>query len=157
MLSSLRARLLLWYTLILAVVIATFAGTVCYLFWRSLVADIDEGLRSSAAAFVQGLRPTTSGDFDLELPTEYRQSPAPPPPRSPTTPYGIAKESSSIERPATSTSQAAGPGIGTRDRRRELTAMGASDALVLVGRDLAETERDVLAFAGTAAAGGLTH
>ena len=40
MLSSLRARLLLWYTLILAVVIATFAGTVCYLFWRSLVADI---------------------------------------------------------------------------------------------------------------------
>jgi hypothetical protein len=53
--GSLRARLLLWYTLILAVVIATFAATVCYLFWRSLVADIDDGLQASAAALVSGL------------------------------------------------------------------------------------------------------
>jgi two-component system OmpR family sensor kinase len=157
MLSSLRARLLLWYTLILAIVIATFAGTVCYLFWRSLVADIDEGLRSSAAAFVQGLRPTASGDFDLELPTEYRQSAGAA--ASPLTYYAVwNREGELIDRTPGDFDipRPPGPGIVTRDRRRELTVMGASDALVLVGRDLAETERDVLAFAGTAAAGGLT-
>ena len=65
MLSSLRARLLLWYTLILALVIATFAATLSYLFWRSLVDDIDQGLQASSAALVEGLRPTPSGDFDL--------------------------------------------------------------------------------------------
>ena len=72
MLSSLRARLLLWYTLILAVVIATFAATLGYLFWRSLVDDIDQGLQASSAALVEGLRPTPSGDFDLVIPREYR-------------------------------------------------------------------------------------
>jgi heavy metal sensor kinase len=157
MLSSLRARLLLWYTLILAIVIATFAGTVCYLFWRSLVADIDEGLQSNAAALVEGLRPTASGDFDLVLPTEYRQSPGGA--ALPPTYYAVWNREgelidgtpgeSDIPRPAAT-------GIGTRDGRRELTVMGASDAMVLVGRDLAETKRDVLAFAGTAAAGGVT-
>ncbi|MET0215180.1 MAG: histidine kinase dimerization/phospho-acceptor domain-containing protein, partial [Vicinamibacterales bacterium] len=156
MLSSLRARLLLWYTLILAIVIATFAGTVCYLFWRSLVADIDEGLRSNAAALVEGLRPTAFGDFDLVLPTEYRQSPGAA--ALPLTYYAVwNREGELIDRTAGDFDipRPPGPGIVTRDRRRELTVMGASDALILVGRDLTDTERDVLAFAGTAAAGGI--
>jgi hypothetical protein len=72
MLSSLRARLLLWYTLILALVIATFAATLGYLYWRSLVDDIDQGLHASSAALVEGLRPTPWGDFDLVIPLEYR-------------------------------------------------------------------------------------
>ena len=72
MLSSLRARLLAWYTLILALVIVTFGGTVCYLYWRSLVMDVDEGLHASAAALAEALRPTPSGDFDLVLPAEFR-------------------------------------------------------------------------------------
>jgi two-component system OmpR family sensor kinase len=156
MLSSLRARLLLWYTLILAVVIATFAGTVCYLFWRSLVADIDAGLRTSAAELVEGLRPTASGDFDLVLPTEYRQSPGA---TAPALAYYAVwnREGELVDRTPGDVDipKPAGPGIGTRDRRRELTVTGASDALVLVGRDLADTERDVLAFAGMAAAGGV--
>ena len=157
MLSSLRARLLLWYTLILAIVIATFAGTVCYLFWRSLVADIDEGLQSNAAALVEGLRPTASGDFDLVLPTEYRQSAGGA--ALPPTYYAVwNREGELIDRTPGDFDipSPVSPGIGTRDGRRELTVMGASDAMVLVGRDLAETKRDVLAFAGTAAAGGVT-
>ena len=155
MLSSLRARLLLWYTLILAGVIATFAGTVCYLFWRSLVADIDQGLRTSAAALVQGLRPIASGDFDLVLPTEYRQTDGTP---APLTYYAVWNRDGElvdrspgdfdIPRPS-------GPGILTRDGRRETTVAGADGALVLIGRDLADAQRDILAFAGTAAAGGL--
>lgn len=155
MLSSLRARLLLWYTLILAVVIATFAGTVCYLFWRSLVADIDQGLRSSATALVQGLRPTASGNFDLVLPLEYRQGEGTTPPPTYYAVWNrqgelIDRSLGDFEIPAP-----AGPGSRTRDGRRELTLVGADAALVLVGRDLADARRDVLAFAGTAAAGGL--
>ena len=155
MLSSLRARLLLWYTFILAAVIATFAGTVCYLFWRSLIADIDQGLRSSAAGLVEGLRPMASGDFDLVLPTEYRQADGT---TAPITYYAVwnrdgelidrSEGDFNIPRPT-------GPGTLTRDGRRELTVTGANDALVLIGRDLADAQRDVLAFAGTAAAGGV--
>jgi heavy metal sensor kinase len=155
MLSSLRARLLLWYTFILAAVIATFAGIVCYLFWRSLIADIDQGLQSSATALVDGLRPTDSGDFDLVLPTEYRQTDATTPPL---TYYAVwngdgelidrSEGDFNIPRPAR-------PGTATREGRRELSVAGAGGALVLIGRDLADAQGDVLAFAGTAAAGGV--
>jgi heavy metal sensor kinase len=46
-------------------------------------------------------------------------------------------------------------GIAIRERQRELTITGPQGAFVLVGRDLADAQRDVLAFAGTAAAGGV--
>jgi heavy metal sensor kinase len=154
MLSSLRARLLLWYTLILAVVITTFAGTVCLLFWRSLVADVDAGLQASAAALVEGLQPTTSGDFDLVLPSEYRQADGAP---APQTYYAVwNRDGELVDRSPGEVAipPSVGPATRTRDGRRELTVMAANEALVLVGRDLADARRDVLAFAGTAAAGG---
>lgn len=153
--SSLRARLLLWYTVILAAVIATFAGTVCYLFWRSLVADIDQGLRSSATALVDGLRPTASGDFDLVLPAEYRQGETAGQP--PSTYYAVwNKAGELIDRsPGDFDIPLAAPGSRTRDGRRELTVTGASAAVVLIGRELTDARRDVLAFAGTAAAAGV--
>jgi heavy metal sensor kinase len=156
MLSSLRARLLLWYTLILAVVIATFAATVCFLFWRSLVADIDQGLRASARALVEGLRPTASGDFDLVLPGEYRQAEGLTQP--PQTYYAVwNREAELIDRSPGDFDlpRPAGPALRTRQGRRELIVIGANAAVVLVGRDLADARRDVLAFAGTAAAGGV--
>lgn len=155
MLSSLRTRLLLWYTTILAAVVAVFAGTVCYLFWRSLVADIDAGLRTSATALVEGLRPSAFGDFDLVLPPEYRAIEGV---ASTPTYYTIWNRDGELidrspgefEIPAP-----AGSGMRTRDGRRELIVGAAAGALVLVGRDLSDARRDVLAFAGTAAAGGL--
>jgi heavy metal sensor kinase len=155
MLSSLRARLLIWYTFILATVIATFAGIVCYLFWRSLIADIDQGLQSSATALVEGLRPTASGDFDLVLPTEYRQTDAS---NAPLTYYAVwNRDGELIDRSAGDFNipRPVGPGTVTRDGRRELAVTGAGGALVLIGRDLADSQRDVLAFAGTAAAAGV--
>ena len=156
MLSSLRARLLIWYTLILAVVIATFAATLCYLFWRSLVADVDQGLQASAASLVQGLRPTASGDFDLVLPGEYRQVDGIT--AAPATYYAVWNhEGELIDRSPGDVPLTAppAPGLAMRQGRRELTTAAANGAVVLVGRDLADTRRDVLAFAGTAAAGGL--
>ena len=155
MLSSLRARLLLWYTFILAVVITTFAATVCYLFWRSLIADIDQDLRSSAATLAEGLRPTGSRTFDLVLPAEYRQTDGS---AAPLTYYAVwNRDGELIDRsPGDFTiPRPAGPATLTRDGRREVTVAAANGALVLIGRELVDAKRDVYAFAGTAAAGGV--
>jgi heavy metal sensor kinase len=105
---------------------------------------------------VDGLRPTASGDFDLVLPGEYRQVDGVTAP--PATYYAVwNSEGELIDRspgdfplPASRV-----PGFATRDGRRELTTAGASGAIVLVGRGLGDTRRDVLGFAGTAAAGGV--
>ena len=155
MLSSLRARLLLWYTLILALVIATYGGTVYYLFWRSLVADIDQGLQASAVGLVEGLRPTEFGDFDLVLPLEYREIDGAPPPLTYYAVWNGAGEL--IDRSSIDFGIPMPPvtGVHTRDGRRELAVSAVNGALVLVGRDLGDTQRDVLGFATTAAAGGI--
>jgi heavy metal sensor kinase len=155
MLSSLRARLLLWYTFILAVVIATFAATVCYLFWRSLVADIDEGLQASAAALVSGLQPTASGEFDLVLPSEYRQEDGTPPPQTYYAVWNRGGELVDRSGGEFTIPTPSGPLLRTREGRRELAVTASDAAIVLVGRDLTDARRDVLAFAGTAAAGGV--
>jgi heavy metal sensor kinase len=155
MLSSLRARLLLWYTLILALVIATFAATLGYLFWRSLVDDIDQGLQASSAALVEGLRPTPWGDFDLVIPLEYR---APDANTSPETYYAVWNNDGELIDRSTSEFEVlppAGTGIVTREGRRELTVTAAGGARILVGRDLADTRGEVLAISGMAAAGGV--
>ena len=155
MLSSLRARLLLWYTVILAAVIVTFAGTLCYLFWRSLVADLDATLRASAAGLVEGLRPTASGDFDLVLPIEYRQVDGA---AGAATYYAVWNaEGELIDRSAGEFAAVAprATGIANRQGGRELATTGPNGAVVLVGRDMADTRRDLLAFAGTAAVGGV--
>jgi heavy metal sensor kinase len=155
MFSSLRARLLLWYTLVLGVVIATFAGTVCYLFWRSLVAEVDEGLRASATALVGGLRPAASGAFDLLLPAEYLQVDA-----GAAAPAYYAvwnRDGGLVDRTPGEfvLPMPADQGVATRDGRRELTVPGPEGAIILVGRDLADARSDVLALAGTTAAAGL--
>src|SRR5688572_9992005 len=155
MLSSLRARLLLWYTLILALVIAIFAGTVCYLFWRSLVDDIDQGLQASAVGLVEGLRPNEFGDFDLVLTLEYREIDGAP---GPLTYYAVWNgEGELIDRSSIDFDIPMPPttGVRTHEGRRELTVSAVNGALVLVGRDLGDTQRDVLGFATTAAAGGI--
>ena len=152
--SSLRARLLLWYTLILAVVIATFAGTLCYLFWRSILSDVDQGLQASAAGLVEGLRPSGFGDFDLLLPLEYRTGDGG---VVPATYYAVwTRDGDLIDRSPGDFEipRPVATGIHTRDGRRELRVTAADGAFVLVGRDLADARGDVIGFAGMAAAGG---
>ena len=154
--SSLRARLLAWYSVVLVIVIVTFAGTVAYLLWRSMLADVDTGLRASAAPLVASLRPAGAGGFDLDLPLEYQPADAAQP--GPATYYAVWNARGDlIDRSTVGFDIAAPPGSGTatRDGRRELTVTGAGGALVLVGRDLAEARDAVRAFAATAALGGL--
>jgi heavy metal sensor kinase len=152
--SSLRTRLLAWYSLILAVVVATFAGIVGYLLWRSMVADVEAGLRASIIPLVESLRPAGGRGFDLDLPLEHQPADA----GSAASRYYavwnadgeiVDRSPVAFDIPAPSTA-----GLRTRDGRRELTMVGANGALVLVGRDLAEARAAVRAFSGIAAIGG---
>jgi heavy metal sensor kinase len=148
--------LLAWYSLILAVVIATFAGIVGVLLWRSMTADLDVRLQAGAASLVQGLRPAGDGEFNLDLPIEYQPADA----AGAATPFYYSvwnAERELVDRSPVPFDIPVPDGVGgrTRDGRRELTVHGAGAALVLVGVDMAEARAAVQAFAGTAAIGGL--
>ena len=70
MLESLRARLLLWYTSILVLVILAFGGAVCYLFWRSMLTGLDDVLRQRARTIAEALEPAGADTFELDPPDE---------------------------------------------------------------------------------------
>lgn len=154
MLDSLRTRLLLWYTLILAIVIAMFAGAVCYLYWRSLVTDLDRDLSAKAAIIADGLRPAAAGAFDLDRPPEFSEA---------TTGTRLAEyaiwnaRGELIDRsnPDLDVPPPAFPGVRTREGRRELSLPARGGAIVLVGRDLTDARQAVLSLGGTVAAAGL--
>lgn len=150
MLESLRARLLLWYALILALVVVAFASAVCYVYWRSLVRAIDRDLQAQAAAISTALRRDASGFFDLALPPQYRTSEFVG--RYPRAYYAVWDSSGAlIDR---SDASVAAPdvvvaGISERNGHRETTLKTPQGASILVGRDLSEARRDVRALAFT--------
>src|SRR5688572_12978251 len=154
--SSLRVRLLAWYSLILLVVIATFAVTVGYMLWRSMVADVDARLRAGIVLLAQGLRAASDGGYNLDLPIEYQPTDAVD--ANAATYYAIwtaAGELIDRSSVAAEVPVPGGPGLRTRAGRRELTVNAAGGALVLVGHDLEEARAAVRTFAGTAAVGGV--
>src|SRR5262245_48216772 len=65
--ESLGARLVIWHTAIVAAVIVVFAGAVCYLVWRTKLANVDAALAARATALSSALRPVAPGTFDLTL------------------------------------------------------------------------------------------
>jgi heavy metal sensor kinase len=153
--SSLRARLLAWYSLILLIVIGTFGVTVGYFLWRSMVADVDARLRAGVAPLAQGLRPVADGGFDLDLPLEYQPTDATD--ADLPTYYAIWSPAGELIDRSPSAGDVPppdGPSLRTRAGRRELTVAAAGGALVLVGRDLEDARAAVRTFAGTAALGG---
>ncbi len=153
---SLRARLLVWYTLIMAVTIAALTGAVCYELWRSRVAEVDRGLYADASALAGGLQPAPGGDFDLDVPVHMRPQEDIDAPAAVT--YAIWTAGGDlIDRfPADMDVTAPGAeGLRTRDGRRELASATPSGAVVVVGRDLADVRRDVVAFARMAALTGV--
>ncbi len=153
---SLRVRLLAWYNLILTVVITTFAVTLGFLLWRSLVVAVDTRLQLSGARLVQGLRPAGVGEFDLDLPLEFQ--PVEASDQDTTTYYAIWNaQGEAIDRSPVSfdVPMPAAAGVRTRDGRREMTLVGAEGARVLVGHDLVDARAAVLGFAGTSAVGGI--
>lgn len=136
MLESLRARLLVWHTAIVVMVIAGFGGTVCYLVWRAGLVDVDETLRARASVIAAALRPADRDTFDLSV------APAPDAELYHAiwnTTGGLIDQSDdtlSIPHPAA-------VGSRTRQGRRELIVDAPSGAVILVGRDLAPLRREL--------------
>src|SRR5688572_14473469 len=128
MTGSLRGRLLVWYTAMLAVVILVFGSIVCYLAWRTKLADIDAGLRNRADTLIAGLQPAAAGTFDLTLPADGGRGAPDALYHVLWTPAGVVidRSDSDLDLPRPDR-----PGIHTRDRRRELT-LPASGAFILV-------------------------
>ena len=138
--ESLRGRLLLWYSVIVAMIVAGFGGGVSYLAWRARLADIDASLRDRAVALGRALQPAGEGNFDLSLPPnagaddsdglyhalwDTRGQP-------------IDRSDPDLDIPRPSR-----PGAATRDGRRELTLVTDSGATVLVGRDLSQARAEL--------------
>ncbi len=149
--SSLRARLLAWYSLVLVIVIATFAGTVAYLLWRSMVADVD-----AAAAHERRLargsrcaRPAPAGSTSICRSSISRRTRPQP---GAATYYAVWNARGDlIDRSPVGFDIAAPASAGTAHARRPARARRSpapDGALVLVGRDLAEARDAVRAFAG---------
>jgi heavy metal sensor kinase len=153
--DSLRGRLLLWYTLILLVVVAAFGGVVSWLFWRSMIRVVDEELGRRAALLVGALRPGPAGTFELDLPPEYvqidagdREAP----------PYFAIWDAEGVivaeSDPDLGAPFPGGPASRSRGGRREVAVTGPAASTVLVGRDIPEVRRGLVALGGTIGAAG---
>src|SRR5262245_39516596 len=73
MLRSLRARLLLWYSVIFSLFIVIYAGTVTYVYRNSLMRQVDDDLRTAAGEIGEALSPDIDGTFDLVFPAGFRE------------------------------------------------------------------------------------
>lgn len=139
--ESLRARLLLLHTVAVTAIVMLVGATVCYLYWRTLIAGLDRELTVRAGAVQRALSPAAPDRFDLDLPDEtrdYFRTEAPDEPYySIWTGDGAAIDTSDPDQPIPPPSQL---GAATRNGRREVTVAGPAESLVLVGRDL-ESER----------------
>src|SRR5947199_5618649 len=156
MLESLRARLLLWYSSILALVILVFGAAVCYLYWRSLLTGLDTDLYERATGIAQALRPATSGTFDLDLPGEstadFRARPGA------QRYYAIWNANGElIDRSDPDLEIPVLRAAATRSRAgvREIGVSAAGGAVVLVGQETSELARAVRSLGGTVAAAGV--
>jgi signal transduction histidine kinase len=152
---SLRSRLLVWYSAILAVVIAAFGGAVSFFEWQAQVADVDVVLAVRAEALASALDPVGDGRFDLTLP------PAPPASTIETVTlyHALWTEAGRVidlADPHFDVPIPEGPGVRTRDGRRELTILAPSGALVLVGRDLADVRAEIWSLVGIIGGVGFT-
>jgi heavy metal sensor kinase len=145
--ESLRARLLIWYTAILAVVIVSLGSMVCYLAWRAGIAELDAILRAHTNALAAALRPAPDGTFDLLLP-----------PAGPDAPYhaiwtaaGALVDRSDAAQDVTWPSA---PGPRARDGRREVVLVTPQGPTIVAGRSLEPLRADIWALAGIVALGG---
>src|SRR5262245_22699977 len=148
MVESLRTRLLVWHTAIVTAVVAIFGGTVCYLVWRTGLADVDAALDARARTISEALRPAGRGTFDFTLPPAEAGGALYHILWSPDgTPIDWSEDAETVPRPT-------GPGIRSRDGRRELTIRAQTGAVILVGRSLEDLRRQIWSLAAVLLAAG---
>ena len=136
--DSLRVRLVLWYSLVLALVVVLYGGAVVYQSHRSMTAGVDAELDAYAREVSKALKPVEGGRFDLELPPDaatyffHREGERPY--------YVIWGPGGELVDRSDPDLQAGQPG-NMPAGRRERTLQAAGGATVLVGRDISELRR----------------
>jgi two-component system, OmpR family, sensor kinase len=146
--ESLRARLLLLHTVAVTIIVTLVGGTLCYSYWRTLVADLDRELTLRAATISGALSPAAPGRFDLALPQDTRDYFRADAPEQAY--YGIWTASGVVvdtSDPDASIARPDGVGATTRNGRREVVVVGPEETLVLVGRDLGRVRAEVQSLA----------
>jgi two-component system OmpR family sensor kinase len=151
---SLRARLVALHALAVALVVSAFGTAVCYVFWQSLLSQIDAEVHGQAMLLARALRTGPDSSFDLDVPAEARAYFSREDGRAY---YGIwtaegrrVDASDLLRTPAAP----AVHGIRTREGRRETAIAGPAGSTVVVGRELGEARADLRALAATVIAGG---
>jgi two-component system OmpR family sensor kinase len=150
--ESLRLRLVLWYALVLALVVALYGGAVVYQSWRSMVATVDAALMGYAREVGQALRPVEGGRFDLELPADasaYFSG------REGDRPYYVITSASGELVDQSDPDLAASRGRQHDGSRREMSQLAAGGATVVVGRDIADLQRERRALIFNVALAGI--
>jgi heavy metal sensor kinase len=149
--ESLRARLVLWYALVLTLVVALYGGAVVYQSSRSMTASVDAELERQAREVAGALRPAAAGRFDLDLPSDVAS-------------YFFGPEGSRpyyvIWSPAGELVDRSDPdvNIGAEPHavaRREVSVRAGTGATVLVGRDVADLRAQQRALAMNVVLAGL--
>jgi two-component system, OmpR family, sensor kinase len=149
MLDSLGARLLIWHTAIVAAVVAIFGSTVCYLAWRSKLADMDAALASRATTLTAALHPVDRATFDLTLPPALAPEDAPYHALWTRDGALIDQSDDELEIPRPTEE-----GVQTRQGRRELAVFAPSGAVVLVGQHLDNLRGEIWSLAALLVAAG---
>lgn len=152
---SIRRTLLLWYSITLAIVIASFGAILSWRLWRAMTDEVDAELRAHAQAIAGALEPYPDGHCDLEMSEEYVKYFQQPGDDSPY--YVIWNRAGEvIDRPDPKLDipRPSGPGAADRAGRREVAVAGQAGTLVLVGRETHEVRERLRAFLGTVLGAG---
>ena len=155
MLRSLRARLLAWYSLVLIVVLATFAAVAVWTVWRSSLRDLDGRLGTMAARLGHAVNPEPAGHYEVNLAGDDLAEFS----ATEDGPYFAIWTSGGtlIDRsdPRSDASFPAMPQVRSRDGHREVVVRGDHGVLVLVGQSLVQARSELWqSIFGFAAAGG---
>ena len=152
--SSLRSRLLVWYSAVLLVVLSTFAALAVWSIWQSSIEDLDARLRSLAAQLGDAVQVDDTGRYEVNLAeaslAEFGNTVDAPY-------YAIwTADGTLIDRsdPFVDGTSPTVTGPRVREGRREVVERAADGTTVLVGRSLALVQQNVWSAATALALGG---
>ncbi len=152
--ESLRARLLVLYALVVLVVVTAFGASVCYVFWRSLIRQVDAELTTRATTLSRALRPAGTDTFDLDLPEDVAHYFQEAGERSWYAIWDANGAQIDVSDPQATNAVPSAPGVTTRAGRREVVMAGPSRSVILISRDLSDQRAAVRSLALTVAAAG---
>jgi signal transduction histidine kinase len=154
---SLRATLLIWYTLVLSILIVVYAATVTYRYSQSLIGQVDAELAATTRMLSGALTPDIDGTFDFSVPPSFRASvPEDPAARTYYAVWNLQGELVDQSEPGSTPPAMPDVGIGSRLGQREVVIEVPGQARILAGRRLDATYAAVRTVGlGVAYSGGL--